>query len=179
MSFENSYGGDHFAEQLVKIEFKGKLKSMVITIWVCCILLAAGLILYSLINPNSSIINIIIAAASLFLGYFVTSKANTEFEYIFTNGEIDIDRITNKKKRQTMATFKCSSIEKIESYNPKKHIANNKNPNLYFGCTPDENSVVLTIKKPKGGVYHLVLALDDNFKNAIKRYLPYELKNQL
>ena len=78
-----------------------------------------------------------------------------------------------------MATFQCNDIENIEKYNPKKHIANKDNPNLYFGCTPDENSVVLTVRKPKGGHYKLVLALNDEFKNTMKKYLSYNLKNQL
>ena len=170
---------DNFTEQLVKIEFTGKLKKMVIAIWICSILLSIGLIIYSIINPNSSIFNILIAVIAIFLAYYLTSKSNAEFEYSITNGEIDIDRITNKKKRQTMATFQCSDIENIEKYNPEKHIASKQNPNLYFGCTPNSSCVVLTVRKPRGGVYRLVLALNDEFKATMKKYLPYNLKNQL
>lgn len=175
----NNIQSDIFTEQLVKIEFTGKLKRMVITIWVCCILMAVGLVVYSIINPTFSAIYVFIAAVCVYLGYFLTSRANAEFEYINTNGEIDIDRIINGKKRQTMATFNCNAILNIEKYDSKKHIANKSNPNLYFGCTPNENSLVLTIRKPRGGSYRVVLDLNDEFKNSMKRYLSYELKNKL
>lgn len=170
---------DVFAEQLVKIEITGKIKTMVITIWVCCLLLAAGLIAYSFISPALSAIYIALAIASVAFAYFMTSKANAEFEYINTNGEIDIDRIINKKKRQTMATFECSAIEDIVKYDPKVHKISSSNNNLYFGCTPDEDSLVLTVRKPKGGTYRLVLSLNEEFRSSIKRYLPYILKNKL
>jgi hypothetical protein len=152
---------------------------MIIAIWVCCVLMAAGLIAYSIINPTFSAIYVLIAAICIYLGYFMTSRANAEFEYINTNGEIDIDRIINGKKRQTMATFNCNSIADIEKYDAKKHIANKSNPNLYFGCTPKEDSLVLTVRKAKGGTYRVVLDLNDDFKNSMKRYLSYELKNKL
>ena len=175
----NNIQSDIFTEQLVKIEFTGKLKRMVITIWVCCILMAVGLIAYSIVNPTFSAIYVLIAAVCIYLGYFLTSRANAEFEYINTNGEIDIDRIINGKKRQTMATFNCNTILNIEKYDSKKHIANKSNPNLYFGCTPKDNSLVLTIRKPRGGSYSVVLDLNEEFKNSMKRYLSYDLKNKL
>jgi hypothetical protein len=41
---------------------------------------------------------------------------NVEYEYIVTNGEMDVDMIQSKTNRKRLISFKCSEIERIEPY---------------------------------------------------------------
>ncbi len=171
-------GYDTFAECLVKVKFNKSTKTILTVIWVSFILLALGFGYVSSKYHTIGILLIPIAVLCIFVAYHLTSKLNAEFEYINTNGEIDVDRIINGKKRQTMATFKCSAIERIEKFNPMIHKQDAKK-RIYHACTADDNSQVLVIRHPKGGVYTLVMCMDDDFIQSLKKYLPYELKNKL
>lgn len=171
---------DTFVEQLVKINFSGKTLALQISVWVICLLMAIGLIILSIFNNLLAFLFLILAAACFFIAYYLTTQLNVEFEYIFTNGEIDIDRITNKSKRQRLANFKCSDIEAIEVYDRLKHVpdkANNKN--VYFGCNIDENALAFRIKHPRNKYYTLVISPNEEFKEAIRKFLPYQLKKSI
>ncbi len=169
---------DTFCEYLVKPKLNNNSKAILIGIWVAFLLLAIGLSVISALNSALGVLLIPLAVVCIYLAYHLTSKLNAEFEYINTNGEIDIDRILNGKKRQNMANFKCSSIERIESYNRTLHKQDAKK-RVYHACTADENSLVLTIRHPKGGVYTLVLERNEDFIESMKKHLPFELKNKI
>lgn len=171
---------DTFIEQLVVIESTGKIKTIKISVWIVCTLLALGLVAFSILNPNFAFILLIIAAACFFVAYYLCGQLNIEYEYIITNRDVDIDRIVNKKKRIRMASFTCSAIEKIEKYDPKRHFADkNSSVNVYFGCTPDENSYAFTIKHPKKGHYILVISPNEQFKDAVRKFVSYNLKQSI
>lgn len=171
---------DTFIEQLVIIKSSAKVKAVKIGLWVVCALLAAGLIVLSILKPSLAFFLLLIAAACFFCPYYMCGQLNIEYEYILTNRDIDIDRIVNKRKRIRMASFTCSDIEDIEIYNPDKHFQEkNGRINVYFGCTPDENAYAFKIKHPKKGHYILVMTPNDDFKNGLKKFLPYNLKNKI
>ncbi len=168
---------DTFSECLVKPNPNKKTKALLTLIWVAFSLLALGLIFVSIKEQTLGIIFVPLAIFCIYLAYHLTSKLNAEFEYINTNGEIDIDRIINGKKRQTMANFKCSSILKIEKFDSNIHKQDAKK-RIYHACSANNDSYVFTIKHPKGGVYTLVLELTNDFIESLKKHLPYELKNK-
>ncbi len=171
---------DTFIEQLVVIKNTTKIKAIKISVWVVCTLLALGLIAFSILNPTFAFILLMIAAASFFCAFYICGQLNIEYEYIITNRDIDIDRIVNKKKRIRMASFTCSDIENIEKYDPHRHIADkNSITNVYFGCTPDENSYAFTVKHPKKGRYILIISPNEKFKDAVRKFLSYNLKNTI
>ncbi len=171
---------DTFIEQLVVIKNGGKVKTAKISIWAVCILLSLGLIAFSILNPTLAFIMLMLAAAAIFCAYYMCGQLNNEFEYIITNRDIDIDRIVNKKKRIRMASFTCSDIEDIEKYDPNKHFADKtRNINVYFGCTPDETALAFKVKHPKNGYYFLVLTPNDEFREAVRKFVVYNLKTKI
>lgn len=171
---------DTFVEQLVKLNLNGKTRALQISVWIICILMSVGLILLSVFNKVFSFFLIILAAACVFVAYYLSSQMNVEFEYIFTNGEIDIDRIINRSKRQRLANFKCDDIELIELYDKTKHVPDKEgNKNVYFGCNVDENSYAFRIRHPKNKYYTLVISPNEQFKEALRKFLPYALKKSI
>ena len=171
---------DVFVEQLVVIKQDFKIIAFKITLILLGVLLAVGLISLSFFFPSFSFILYLLALGSVYGGYWFCGQLNNEFEYIITNNEIDIDRITNKKKRMRMANFTTSDILSIEKYDPAYHKPiKSRNINVYFGCTPDDTALAFKIKHPKHGHYYLVITPNENVKSAIKKFLPYTLKNNI
>lgn len=169
---------DIFKEQIVAIKPTAKTTIIKIMIYAIAILLALGCFVFSILRPDLAFFATLIGAAAVFFGYKFASKLNIEYEYINTNGEIDVDCIINKRDRQRMATFNCADIEDIKKYNPAIH--KNKSSDgkdIYFACTPDENSYAIKIKHPKKGYYTIVFAPNEEFKESMKKFLPYLLKN--
>ena len=49
-----------------------------------------------------------------YLAYILISRMSVEYEYIFTNGELDIDIIRARKFRKRLITVKCKNIRVME-----------------------------------------------------------------
>lgn len=171
---------DTFVEQLVKIKGGLKVKALKIAIWAICSLLAAGLIVISILNIKFSFFLLLIAAASLFCAFYMCGQLNKEFEYIITNRDIDIDCIVNGRKRVRMATFNVDDIQNIEKYDANRHkTVKGSHVNVYFGCTPDDTAYAFYIKHPKKGHYILVITPNEKFKEALKKTVSYNLKKMI
>lgn len=57
-----------------------------------------------------------------FVGAFYLIKTSSkEYEYIYTNGEIDIDMISGKTSRKRMVTIKPENMSKLEKYTPDSY----------------------------------------------------------
>lgn len=99
---------DVFVEQLVKKPADGKTLALKI-------LIAFGVILVSLFCLYLMLIGIVLALLLIFVaiygGFYLISGLNAEYEYIVTNGEIDIDKIIAKRKRKRLITAKPSKFE--------------------------------------------------------------------
>ena len=79
---------DSFKEQIVrKIPTKND-KIQKIFIMIASVALAALCFIFPF-GTQFSVIGIFLAAAALYGGYYLTTKLDVEYEYIFTNGEID------------------------------------------------------------------------------------------
>ena len=172
---------DSFTEQLVPIKTGGKVLTLKISIWVICSLMFLGLVGFSILNPKLAFILLLLAAAVMFIAYFLCTQLNVEYEYALTNDEIDIDRIVNCSKRQRMANFKIREIEDIAPYNPSVHVTDKANSkNVYIGCDPAIGEpLAFRIRHPRNGYYTLVLTPNDEFRAGMKRYLPYQLKDKV
>ena len=49
-------------------------------------------------------------AAIMYGAYRIISSFSVEFEYILTNGELDVDKITSRKRRKRLITIHCKSF---------------------------------------------------------------------
>ena len=111
-----------------------------------------------------------------YIVYLVISSRNIEYEYCITDGILDIDMITAKRKRKTLASIIVSqaeiiapaSIEYVEQFNKtgvvSKIDASMKNSKImdYF---------IIFINK-NGQVTRLVFTPDEGVLNMIKRANP-------
>ena len=66
-------------------------------------------------------IGMLLIAGAFYGAYYLGTSRNKEFEYIVTNGEMDVDCIMARRKRKRLITVKCKDFEAIGPYDPAKH----------------------------------------------------------
>lgn len=94
---------DYYTEQLIKKQTD--MKDMLIK----AVLVAAAIVsvLTIFIMPMGLIIPIIVIA----LVWFLISRLNVEYEYLYVNGDLDIDKIMNKSKRKRVFSANVDVME--------------------------------------------------------------------
>jgi hypothetical protein len=113
----------------------------------------------------------------LYLAYNLVKNMNIEYEYILTNGDMDIDKIMAKSSRKRMVSVKCNEIESFGKY--QKGIEENKTfQEKFFLCDSltSENLYYFIGRSPKHGKVFVVMNANDKVLNAMKPFLPKEIK---
>ncbi|MDR1540751.1 MAG: DUF6106 family protein [Clostridiales bacterium] len=109
--------GDIYNEQIVK-----KQASMKSTLTRVGIILSVVVIFFVCLSiPVIQTFAIIIAAAAAFGAYYLISMLNIEYEYIFTNGELDIDAIYSKSRRKRVFTGTVKDFDIVAHVSDAAH----------------------------------------------------------
>lgn len=83
-------------------------------------LISAGIILATLMLVMLSLtiqilqqlgVGLLFAAGFAYLGFRLITSRNVEYEYIVTNGDLDIDKIISKRKRKRIFSASCKEFE--------------------------------------------------------------------
>lgn len=130
---------DIFNEQLIKKERTGTDVMKSVAIWSAAGVIAVALILFlPMVGP-------MIALLALWGAYILNGRLKQEFEYSFTNGEMDIDVIYNQSKRKRLLTIDCKKILAMEKVKSKEHVAKDIAKVLdYSSGVMNENLYALT-----------------------------------
>ena len=97
--------GDVFKEQLVKRN--STAKDTAIRLCAGVLVLLVTIAAFMLIPGFAPIV----AVAAVFGAMYLTSFLKVEYEYIFTNGELDIDAIYNRSRRKRMFSANVKEFE--------------------------------------------------------------------
>jgi len=108
--------GDVFKEQIVKR--KPSAKDVAIRVCLCILVV---LIFFAAIAMGAAQFSIIIVAAAGFGASYLMSFLNVEYEYVFTNGELDIDIIYNRARRKRVFSSHVNEIEIMAHIEDKNH----------------------------------------------------------
>lgn len=102
-TMEDMKMSDFYTEQLIKKQTG--MKDMVIK----AVLVAAAIVsvLTVFIMPMGLFVPIIVIA----LVWFLISRLNVEYEYLYVNGDLDIDKIMNKSKRKRVFSANVDAME--------------------------------------------------------------------
>ncbi len=88
------------------------------------IILAMMVLLYGctflLITPFASI-SFVLAAAVVYGAYYLITAQNVEYEYIVTNGELDVDRIVHRRKRKRLLTVHSRTFDIVAPVGSPEH----------------------------------------------------------
>lgn len=105
--------------------------------------------------------------------YFILPMFDVEFEYLYVNGDIDIDKILAKRKRKRVASFTKDNLE-IMAPTGSDHLAEaSKDAKVedYTSQDPDVKTWTLVYGGEKGS-RKVLLELTDEIAQDMRRYAP-------
>ncbi len=110
------------------------------------------------------LIALFVTAALIYVLYNMIISTNLEYEYAFTNGSFDVDKIIAKKRRKHIVTLNARNIELMApiSHNDFSRYYENKEIKKIAACS----------SKTDDGVYFILF--DDNGKRTILLFNPNE-----
>lgn len=160
--------GDLYSELLVKKDKTAKdslLKYGLIILTVLAVF--AGLI----ITPLALIIAVALGIAC----YFVIPKTDVEYEYLFINGDFDIDMIMSKTKRKKVKSFKLSESDlaaPLDSHRMDYYNGNQNMKVLDFSSGNPEHKRFGVITRLDGNLCKIILEPDEALAQAMKNSAP-------
>jgi len=120
------------------------------------------------------IISLLVAVAA----FFMKRKAYVEYEYVFTNGVIDVDAIFEQKKRKRLLSFDAKDMELLAEVksNYVKDFSNK--PDKELNCFPAKSTKILYVAMITGGVERLQFTFtpDQRFLDLCYKYNPRAVK---
>lgn len=107
------------------------------------------------------------------LCYFKVPKFDVEYEYLYVNGELDVDAIYSKQKRKRLGSYDMAELEvlapseshALDPYRGKLKIKD------YTSLDPQKKSYLLIFNKDKGQEM-VKFELDDEVLQDIRRIAP-------
>ena len=160
---------DTFFEQIIKIKLTGKVKALITAIIVFDALLVCVLLYLSLFLAPT--IMLLVVAGAIYGGYKLITLLTIEYEYIYTNGDLDVDKIVAKSNRKRMVSIKCSEVEKYGEY--KGQPAPGSVKSTYIFCNPDSEGQVYLIAKDRNlGNVMIVMAPNGRIRAELEKAIP-------
>lgn len=165
---------DTFFEQLITIKKTPKDLALLTLIW-----LTALFIVFLLFTILFSPFSLILTIGIFFGAYWLSSKLNVEFEYIITNGTLDIDKITNKNSRKRILSLELSNVKRLEKATPEFVNRVDKKKTLIACNINSDVAYYLSAERSGKSEANLIFAPDKRLQSAIEKFAPKYLTNNL
>lgn len=160
--------GDLYSELLVKREPTTK---DTLTKYGLIILTSLAVIAGLFINPILLIAAVVFGIAC----YFVIPKTDVEYEYLFINGDFDIDMVMAKTKRKKVKSFKLSDadlVAPLDSHRMDYYNGNQKMKVMDFSSGNPKNKRFAVITRLDGEICKIILEPDETLAHAMKNSAP-------
>ena len=163
---------DTFCEQIVPVNKSGKAIACIIGLIIALIMVLFGLyILFCHFQGFMSII-FLLAIGAVWCDIKLIKRFNIEYEYIITNGTLDVDKIINRSSRKRVLSCEIKNIERIEKYNHAAPPIGNFKETV-IACSVNNDSAYFVVVSEEGkGSRLIVFAPNDKTKVGIKKSLP-------
>ncbi len=162
---------DSYKEQIIKVKPTLSTYFSKALIWLLALAIAF-VSFYFAIHSGLTFI-MLLSAAVIYAAYKVNCSLNIEFEYIATNGSVDVDKIINKSSRKRIVSFDCAKVEMVEKTDSFKQ----KLPGVKtFICTDNlESAYIFTVPTKEFGKCRVVFSPNEEFIKHIKMFVPRSL----
>lgn len=166
---------DTFYEQITAVKKTGKSWAAIIGIWLLALIVMAISVL--LMGTMLSFIAVFLFAGAIYGAYKLSCRFSVEYEYIITNGTVDIDKIMSKSMRKRVLSFNLSDVSRLEKYNPAAQI-NGKFLSKIIACNQnDPNAYLMVASIKENGEVLIVMSPNDRMKGAMVKFLPKYIAN--
>lgn len=122
------------------------------------------------------IILLLVAAGALFGGFWLLKGIGIEYEYIVTNNELDIDKISGKRKRTRMITVDLSQSEDFYAYHDKDGVYDTT---VYATNGLETDAYCLIVHHSDYGKVNIIFNPNECTREAIAREFPITLRSRL
>ena len=166
---------DVYKEQLVKkaTTQRDDFKKFFLT------LMAISLSAFILVTTLTTIFAVIgiFLVLSIFYGLsFLIKGMSVEYEYLLTNGELDIDKISGQRTRKRLITFQISTAQNIGRLTDWTEL-NDDYTTVIASSGLDEGDYFIEFNHKDHGNCYLIFTPDAEMLELIKGYLPRNLRN--
>lgn len=164
---------DVFMEKIVAK--KRDAKDMMITSAIILGTLIAMVVVLNVPILTQLGISMFLVVGLIYLAYRLITSRNVEFEYVVTNGDLDIDKIVARRKRKRIFSASCKEFDivaKVSSNSFSQSVQSIKNriDASSSPSSPDAYFVTLTYKGEKTLViFEPTEKMLNNFKTFIPR----------
>lgn len=122
-------------------------------------------------------IGVFLAAGIVYLGYRLITSRNVEFEYTVTNGELDIDKITSRRKRKRIFSASCKEFDilsRVKSNSFSQSVQSIKN-RIDASSSLDSPDAFFATLNYKGEKTLLIFEPDERMLNNFKLSIPRKI----
>ncbi len=113
---------------------------------------------------------VMLGVAGLFGAYYLISYMYTEYEYIITNGELDIDKIMGRKKRKRIITVNTRDFTEFGMYDKAEHT--NRSYDLVLNVCHNiksEENYYAVCEHQTFGKCLIIMSLNENMVDVCKK----------
>ncbi len=160
---------DSFKEQLVTRRPDNTVFIKRSGIFIAALLIAVLLFIFL------NVLSIVLIALLFFGAYYLIKSFDVEYEYICTNGDLDIDKITAKSRRKRLISVDLKNtidFGQINGENLKKEYSIVDSTS---GDSEDE-SYFIVYKDTKYGMCNILITPNEDMLETIKTYLPRTIR---
>ncbi|NLZ45256.1 MAG: hypothetical protein GX896_01030 [Clostridiales bacterium] len=165
---------DVYKEQLVKKATTSRDDVRKIMLIIAAISLSA--LIFTFLFPTPfAMIGLFLIGVVIYGTYHLITGMSVEYEYLMTNGDLDIDKITAQRSRKRLTTVKIPSITAFEKLTESSDI----NPDHTIINASDftgENDWYIEFRHNEYGMCCLVFSPDEEMIDVIKPFLPRALR---
>lgn len=166
---------DTFKEQLVRrIPDKNDQIKKILIIFASCIL--AILCFMLLLGTAFSFFGILLAAGAVYGGYYLLTNFLVEYEYILTNGDFDIDKITAQRSRKRLATVDLDTAIEFGEADGSLSVASNETLIKADANDPNQKNYYVRANHKSLGTVVLIFTPTEEMLELVKESLPRKLR---
>jgi len=127
--------------------------------------------------PFLSTIGLLVVVGIVYGVYRLITSRNIEFEYIVTNGDLDIDKIIAQRKRKRIFSANCKEFDivaKVKSSHYDHNIQSIKN-RIHAMSSMDSDNVYFVTLNYKGNKTVVFFEPDERMLNNFKMFIPRKI----
>lgn len=123
--------------------------------------------------PVVGSMGLLVVAGMIYGGYYVITSRNIEYEFIVTNGDLDIDRIVAQRKRKRIFSASCKGFDivaKVKSSHFTHNIMNT-NKKIEAVSSMDGDGVYFIALNYKGEKTVVFFEPNEKMLNSFKKFI--------
>lgn len=169
---------DVFKEQIVRKLPSKNEKISKILILVAAVALAMMCFIFAF-GTQFAMFGILFAGLALYGGYYLVTNLDVEYEYIFTNGELDVDKIIAQRKRKRLCSVRIGAA--VE-FGQVENGSNTDGAETYVRASADDEDQTdyfIRLNHKSLGDTVLIFTPNEEMLGLIKPYVPRNIRAKL